>query len=154
MNENTVEIKNKAYTCRNCRSQDLTCNKCNASIKDDNFYLWLILTRLLNQNSVTISYLNNLSNKATNIIELLKRSIGLTEGDKKTVKLTRVELEMRCSCGNMLKVFVDDEGDAKKYDCRKCRSRSFVIISKNEIKIEKTEVLLEKIPAIIAVTGG
>lgn len=150
--DNIVEIKNKPYTCRNCKTSDLVCHRCQIVLRDDDFYYWLILTKLIGNNSVMIRFASNLSNKGTKIIELMKNSVGLFEKRRRTVRLKCDRLELLCKCGNKLSVFITENSNPKSYTCMKCMGKDLKVISKSDVSMEVTEVVLEKLSAVIAAT--
>ena len=149
-NENIIDVSSKTYICQNCKSKNVLCNKCNTILKDDNFYPWLALTRLVGNPGITIRYSENASGKAIKLIELLK-AVGLTEKKKKQIFIDCIRLDLRCKCGNTL-IFIQEDDRERSFVCMKCKTSSFGTISKSKIKIEKTEVQLEKLPAVIALT--
>ena len=150
--DNIVEIKNKPYTCRNCKTADLVCQRCQMILRDDDFYYWLILTKLVGNSSVTIRFAANLSNKGTKIVELMKISVGLLEKKRRTVRLKCDRLEMVCKCGNRLAVYIPEGSVPKSYTCLSCKSKDLKIIDQKDVSMEVTEIVLEKLSAVIAAT--
>jgi hypothetical protein len=151
MDDNVVDITNKSYVCPNCKGKNITCTICNSILKDDNFYSWLILNRLIGKPRVAIRYSDNNSGKAIRLIDLFKISVGLVERKKRIIVIEATKLEMHCQCGNILK-FIQEDDKIREFVCMRCKNKAFTIKSKEKIKIEKYEVVLEKLPAVIAAT--
>lgn len=149
--DNVVDITNKTYVCPNCKSRNITCSKCNNILKDDNFYSWLILNRLIGNSSVTIRYSENSSGKAIKLVELFKESVGLVERKKRTVSISATKLEMKCQCGNGLN-FIQEDDKVRNFICMRCKNNTFTIITKSKIQLEKNEIVLEKLPSVRAAT--
>lgn len=150
--DNLVEIKSKSYTCQSCKTGNQQCRNCKNMLREDNFYYWLILTKLTIFPDVRIQYANNLANKASKIIELFKSSVGLQEKSRKMLKSDCTKLDLKCTCGNTMTLFVLDEKHEKEYTCMMCKSKSFKIIDSSPARIEKIEIVLEKLSAVRAAT--
>lgn len=150
--DNIVEIQNRVYVCPNCNHKNIVCPGCNMAIKDMNFDYWLILSRLEGAPEITIRFAQNASNKAMKIIELLKNSVGLIEQNKKVAKVKKLKIDLECPCSNKLTIFVDSEDKVKNYVCRRCMKKDFKINSKEETRVEIIDIILQKLPAVIALT--
>lgn len=148
---NVVEILTKPMVCQYCSLKVPPCGNCKKEFVNYDFYYKLIIEILKSFPDIRIRYVRP-AYQIMKIIEDFKQSVGLIETNKVLINIDRIKVDLRCDCGNLWSTWVKNEERVLDYDCRRCGKKAFKIMSKKPGKLQLTEVILEKLPAVIAAT--